>query len=145
MFQPVVRNRFDSILLDLEPVLWIRISRTLMFLDLLDPDPSLFVGIRMLRSSRKNCKKNSKCKKQIKLKKIFFVGILKAIDEKSRIRIRIRIRTKMPQIHHSTVRNHIRIAKTDMVKAAVKLSIFFLLILITNFSKKFFYLGKYVE
>ncbi len=57
MSQPLFRIRFDSTLLDPETVLWIRIRRTLMFLDLLDPDPSLFVWIRILRSSRKNCKK----------------------------------------------------------------------------------------
>jgi hypothetical protein len=36
-------------------VLWIRVR---MFLDLPDPDPSLFVGIRILSSSGKNSKKN---------------------------------------------------------------------------------------
>ncbi len=51
MFQPVIRNRFDSILLDPEPVLWIRIrwkdpyvfgppgSRSIIIC--MDPDPSI--------------------------------------------------------------------------------------------------------
>ncbi len=40
------------------PVMWIRIRRIRMLLDLKDPDPSIFVRIRILPSSSKNSKKN---------------------------------------------------------------------------------------
>jgi hypothetical protein len=41
--------------LEVKAVLWIRIR---MFLDLQDPNPSLFVRIRILPSQTKNSKKN---------------------------------------------------------------------------------------
>jgi hypothetical protein len=43
---------------EMDPVLWIRICRIRMFLDLQNPDASIFVRIRILPSSSKNSKKD---------------------------------------------------------------------------------------
>jgi hypothetical protein len=95
-----------------------------MFLDLPDPDPSLFVRIRALPSSNKNSEKyldfyclvTSLCffrYVNVYLKKVIskknkikiYLGILKVPDEKSRIRIWIC--TKMSRIHNTDLNYNI--------------------------------------